>query len=339
MPVLLMTLIITSILATLFYQHQKDIARGTQQLHSDQALLLALSTESLTRELLSRDAQTSNTDHLQETWAQPLPPMAVDGGEVVACLTDAQSRLNLNNFAYYDAERWSADSASDEGSFLHLWGNMRSYFVSQRLIVENPIRLSAARLVDYVDANSSVIDRNGAEDDAYRLKTPSRRAANTHLTQLAEVAQVDGFTSNDISLLQNYVSVLPRSTKVNVNTATPEALLTLHSALDPSSVLLITRSRPFSSLEEFYRTTSSVLNIPNEKLASEIPSNLISLQSSFFQLDATITIGVATLQLNSLVYRASSNDVRVLSRTLQTIPRLESADALYLQPCLIKTEA
>ena len=94
---LLMTSIVF-ILGNIFYRHQINVAHQTLSIHEDQAFLLALSAESWARQLLEEDFNDSKADHFAELWAQAIPAMPVDGGMINGCISDLQSRFNLNNF-------------------------------------------------------------------------------------------------------------------------------------------------------------------------------------------------------------------------------------------------
>ena len=63
---IILMLAITLIMTNIFYRHQIDVSQATASLHTDQALLIALSGEGWARELLeedSRNPQTNQSDH------------------------------------------------------------------------------------------------------------------------------------------------------------------------------------------------------------------------------------------------------------------------------------
>lgn len=104
---IILMLAITLIMTNIFYRHQIDVSQATASLHTDQALLIALSGEGWARELLeedSRNPQTNQSDHYGEIWAQAMPLLPVEGGTLTGCISDLQSRINLNSFSSYTAE-------------------------------------------------------------------------------------------------------------------------------------------------------------------------------------------------------------------------------------------
>ena len=70
-------------------------------MHQNQAYFLALSAESWAKQLLDEDADESAFDHYNELWSQAIPAMPVDGGLINGCISDMQSRFNLNSLVKY----------------------------------------------------------------------------------------------------------------------------------------------------------------------------------------------------------------------------------------------
>ena len=68
----------------------------------DQGFQVALGAEAWAADFLKKDLQDSQTDHLGEVWARPLPPLPIDGGTVEGRLEDLQGRFNLNNLVNTD---------------------------------------------------------------------------------------------------------------------------------------------------------------------------------------------------------------------------------------------
>ena len=58
---IVLMLAITLILTNIFYRHQIDVSQATMALHTDQALLIAMSGEGWAREILEEDSRNSAT--------------------------------------------------------------------------------------------------------------------------------------------------------------------------------------------------------------------------------------------------------------------------------------
>ena len=94
---LILVMSVVIIMGNIFYRHQINIAQTALSLHQDQASLLALGAESWARQLLDDDDKAY--DGFDETWAQAIPALPVEGGLLNGCISDLQGKLNLNNFA------------------------------------------------------------------------------------------------------------------------------------------------------------------------------------------------------------------------------------------------
>lgn len=85
---LILMLAVVMALANIFYRHQINVAQATSALHGDQALLLAISGENWARDLLSEGLDDPDVDSFDEDWAQAMPLMPVDGGQLSGCISD-----------------------------------------------------------------------------------------------------------------------------------------------------------------------------------------------------------------------------------------------------------
>ncbi len=102
-----------------------DLRRTAGLVALDQGWHVALGAEAWAIEVLKDDYKDSpEIDHLGEAWAQPLPPLPVDGGEVRGALEDMQGRFNLNNLV--NAEREPDDANVERFQRLLMFGRARS---------------------------------------------------------------------------------------------------------------------------------------------------------------------------------------------------------------------
>ena len=81
----------------LAWDNSLDVRRTTVMLYRDQAMQIALGAESWVIGILHQDLQDTQTDHLGEIWAQELPGLPFEGGEVFGRVIDLQGRFNVNN--------------------------------------------------------------------------------------------------------------------------------------------------------------------------------------------------------------------------------------------------
>lgn len=233
------------------------------------------------RAVLSDDLRIGSVDHLGEPWALKLPPMQVENGELVGEIVDQQGLFNLNNLV-----------AEGKINVVQL-----ARFRRLLALLALPDEL-ADTLADWLDEDGEPQPRNGAEDGYYLALNPPYLTANRPLTDVAELALVRGFDDNVRARLRPYVTALPRSTTVNVNTAPPEVLAAAIDGLDLGSAQVLAAQRE----RAYYRSADDFLRRlpPSAQAAGD---NTISVSSDFFVATLTVTIGGAQAKGKALLAR------------------------------------
>jgi general secretion pathway protein K len=228
--------------------------------------------------LLARD--TNQTDHLGEPWAQPLPPLPVEDGMLAFTVQDAQGRFNLNNLLQSNGTV-SVDNIA----------------IFQRLLIALGLDpgLSGA-LRDWLDSNDTVDSSGGAEDIEYLSLPQPYRTAKQPLQSVDELRLVKGFTAKTVERLRPYVTALPVSTKVNINTAPDQVLAALTnlpaSALKP--VLDSRVSQPFTDCTQL-----------NGRAGATAPATLCDIKTGYFLVTIDIRYGRLQRLTEALIGRAS----------------------------------
>jgi general secretion pathway protein K len=165
-------------------------------------------------------------------------------------------------------------------------------------------------LLDWLDADIEVRFPQGAEDDTYLGREPPYRAANAPLTDISELRLVAGFTAEVIDRLRPYVTALPETTELNVNTAPALVLATLAEGMSLAEVESLVQERdeePFADLETFKAHQAFA--------GRELPGVGLALRSRYFRLHGTVQVGRAQLWLNSLLHRADDQQVGLVARS------------------------
>jgi general secretion pathway protein K len=232
------------------------------------------------RAVLTDDRRSSSVDHLGEPWALKLPPMRVENGELVGQIVDQQGAFNLNNLV-----------TSGQVSVAQL-----AHFRRLLAILGLPAELADA-LVDWIDSDSEPQPRDGAEDAYYLALDPPYVAANRPLIDVAELALVRGFDDIVLARLRPYISALPGSTAVNVNTAPAEVIAAVIDGLDlgDAQVLVAQRDRAyFRGFDDFQRRLPRGL---------EAASGDISVGSDYFMASLRVTVGGAQASGKALLQR------------------------------------
>ncbi len=234
------------------------------------------------RAVLSDDRRLSNVDHLGEPWALRLPPMSVETGELAGYIEDQQGLFNLNNLVR-------------DGKL-----NLAQHAHFQRLLSTLGLPTALANtLTDWLDADNEPQPQGGAEDDFYLALQPPYLAANRPLTDLAELALVQGFDDDARARLRPFVTALPRFTTVNANTASPEVLAAIVEdlGLDGARDLVAQRERSY-----FRDRTDLFRHLPKGALVS---AEDISFSSDFFM--ATLRVSIGGAQAHGMALLARGN--------------------------------
>lgn len=289
---LLVVAIVTVIATGMASRQQLDIRRSGNVLDHDQAYLFALGVESWGRSILSQDRRDNSVDNLAENWATVLPPLSVEGGNVAGHIEDMQGRFNINNLVK-DNKPNAVDMQRFERLLKHL---------------ELKPTLSQA-VIDWLDSDSERISMDGAEDSEYMVHNPPYRAANGMISSISELRLINGFTKDSIERLSPFISALPAYTNININTASPEVLMTLADGLSATDAEAMTEdrgTRGYTDLQKFL--TSPTIKSRN------IPADGLGLNSNYFMVDAASRFGKGQVRLLSLIHRTDDNKAKTLVR-------------------------
>ena len=322
---IVLMLAITLILTNIFYRHQIDVSQATMALHTDQALLIAMSGEGWAREILeedSRNPQTNQSDHYGEIWAQAMPLLPVEGGTLTGCISDLQSRVNLNSFSNYNGGSLQAElNHVDNMGLAKTWLNLLDLLE----IPASPAR--AATIIDWLDPDSTIVNSFGAEQPDYDGLQPSRVVANERISDTTELADIVGYRVQEVQLLLPWMAALPFSTPININTASEELLFAMGGNYATRFVDMIAENRPFSDIGQFHSELDTYLgfvNLSNTSAniskSSQIWKNLLSVNTEFFQLYLEVAIGEARIEVTSILQRRQGVPTIVVARTMVMVP-------------------
>lgn len=231
--------------------------------------------------ILAKDAKDSQNDDLTEDWAKDLPPLAVEGGQVVGRIVDAQGKFNLNNLV-----RAGKPSPPDIGAFRHL---LQSHDL-------NPDLTDA--VLDWIDADSDA-GAAGAEDiDYLQLKTPYR-TANQPLQSVEELRLVRGFTREMVDKLRPLLTALPQPTATNINTADKKVLAAVFYTLPTSAIDTLEKDRPYADQAKLAAKLQEVA------AGNTLPPAHYGVQSSYFQVEITTLFGRYQRTTEALIQRGA----------------------------------
>ena len=289
---------IAAIIATAMMSRQNfDTRRTANIIHRDQAIAYALGAEYWAGIELSKDAKQNKFDHLQERWAYDVPPLPIDGGYVNGKLEDLQGRFNVNNLIDTNGQ---VDQAY-----------LEQY---QRLLAALALDPAIAdATVDWLDPDQDETIPNGAEDPMYTGFVPAYRTADRPISNITELAAVNGMDRISFEILLPHVTALPGRTAINVNTATVQVLQSLGPNIDLSTAEGLVEVREGGGFADISGTFAPLV-------APDLAQAGFSETSEFFQLKAVVQIDTVRVSLFTVFYRVSgSGEVTPILRSLGTI--------------------
>ena len=271
---------------------QVDMRRTGNLLNGEQAYAYAVAAENWAYVILRRDRKETEHDSLDEDWATALPPISVEGGFVNGRVEDLQGRFNLNNL--------SGGGGEEATIQLDYYKRLLDILGLEEALVP--------ALQDWIDADINATFPDGAEDDEYLLADVPYRAANRPLVDISELRLVKGYTPDVLAVLEPHVTVLPATTFININTATPVVLQALHADMEESDVEQLIEDRdeePFTDIKAF---------LAHDALAGLELLVDVDIKSDWFNVQTDVSIGRGLARLESRMLR-DEDKLRVISRT------------------------
>jgi len=292
----LMVALATMLAVDVGYQGFLDQRRSGTLFALDQGYQIALGAEAWAADFLKRDLQESQTDHLGETWARPLPPLPIEGGAVEGRLEDMQGRFNLNNLVHTD-------------------GTPNPTTVKQLERILGMLEIEpnwATAMADWIDQDTQPGFPDGAEDTVYTGMDPPHLAANMPVTRVSELLVLPGFGPERFAKLKPFVSALPVGTPLNVCTA-PGVVLdalsedTREFSLNPDDLGNRRKNACFPTLEDLRGSLG-------DAAYTELKNSLTE-SSAYFRATVWVTIGTTQFTLYSLLARGGAGSVRPALRS------------------------
>ena len=289
---MLITALSASVAAGLAWDNALDMRRSMLMLHRDQAIQVAFGAESWVQGILRDDLADSDTDHLGEIWATPLPGLPIDGGELFGQLEDMQGKFNINNLIGQNGE---------------VHQESLEQFTRLLLALGLDVRF-AGITADWLDANQDAAFPDGAEDPIYSTMIPPYRTANQLLSSTSELSAISEMDKATFDTLSPHIVALPGRTAINVNTATGPVLQSLGENLSLSDIESLLSNREDGGFTDIESTFAAVVT----------PDMLTQLEdsTSFFQLKVIVRIDNVRITYFSLLERGPRGDVTPILRAL-----------------------
>jgi general secretion pathway protein K len=279
---MLLAALAATIAASLLWQQQRWAGEYERRRDQVQAQALALAGIQWARQIVFENAPATLV-HLGQPWAFRLPSTPIENGSISGYITDAQSRVNVNDVGA------GQNVAAARAILQRLFGEVGA----------PPGFLSA--VTDWIDADNTSI-QGGAEEDAYYLsQSPPRLVANAPLRRVAELLSVRGADLALVTRLRPFADALDAPTAINVNTAPPEVLVAAVGGLDTESAAALVANRattPFASIADFRA------RLPRSNL--DVDETMLSVKSDWFAVSIEARQGDTTARARALFKRSTT---------------------------------
>ena len=155
--------------------------------------------------------------------------------------------------------------------------------------------------MDWIDEDFDIRYPDGMEEnyDTYRV-------ANREMADTSELLLVHNVTEEMYARLEPYITALPATTTININTMSEAVYESLGEEVGSASKFIEERKKdPYSSIEDFI-----------ERLQLPIEVEGLSVSTNYFRARGQVVQGEQAFNLNSLIYRGDDGNTRVVNRSL-----------------------
>ena len=297
--------LVATLAAAALWQQWRSVEVETSERARVQAAWILVGALDWSRLILSEDGRSGGPDHLAEPWAVPLQEarlstfLAAGDGDGVqdnttdtrdaflsGQIVDAQSRLNVMNLV--DGDKVSATALVRFGRLFELLGLPRA---QASVLANQMLRATSTRADDSAPLMPYRVD------DLVWLGLPAPMVA----------------------VLAPYITVLPISTPVNLNTASAEVLYASGAADDLAAAQTLVAARQnthFKNAKDALKLVSDGSDNPN--------INDFAIASRYFEVRGRLRLEQTIVEERSLVQR-DGNTVKTLWRERGAIAGLDEA--------------
>lgn len=322
------TLVATLAAAALWRQWRATEVEAAERSRLQASLVLAGALD-WSRLILAEDGRTGGADHLAEPWAVPLAEakltsflaadknVASDALEglpdafLSGSITDAQSRLNLRNLVDASGRPVLRAVAATRKLFdlLDLPPGQVDTLVQQMRRA-----LLAGGGVTQTQSTTTGTDGTATAGSA-TASTPSETQASTASTDDAgasegaplmpqRVEQLGwlGLPADTVAAIAPYVTLLPASTPVNLNTASAEVIFAAVDQIDMAGarkLVEVRRRKFFSDLAEASQQLSSATDV-------QLTPGQVGISTSYFEVRGRLRMDRYWVEEASLLHRTGT---------------------------------
>ena len=274
---MLVVVMVTTVAVSILHEEKYTIRKVSHIQLMDRSRLYALGLEDWARLFLRDDREDSEIDSLDEDWATSIPGLPIEGGYLAGYLEDEQAKFNLNSLVVSD-----------------LWVERFRRLCRQLEVDESFI----PALMDWIDDDFEVRYPDGMEENY-----SDYRVANRELTDISELLLVHNMTPEIYEKLMPFITALPATATINVNTMPEVIFRSLAEEGDVSQFIEEREADAYSSVDDFI-----------ERLQLPLDPEGLSVNTSYFRAHGQVVQGDQSFNMNTLIFRDERGLTRVLNR-------------------------
>ena len=290
-------------------------------------LNMASSGVNLAAAILVKDKKDSNTDSLQEDWADSekiseiLADIPFEDGGIALTINDELGKIQLNSLVQFP------EGHNFNESQRAMWERFLSLLMYKNEAFEDMDPMTIINSIkDWLDSgdDDAITGLNGAESDFYQDLDPPYPCKNGPFTYIGELALVRGVTpelfqgAGGEQGLSKYITVfgMTKSSnnsftyegKININTADLPTLVAILPSGNEDLAQAIYEYRLETSESTYIHDLSSPTWYKNVPGAGDIKidPNLITTSSDFFRIESTATLKEMKIKVTTVVKRENN---------------------------------
>jgi len=290
-------------------------------------LNMASSGVNLAAAILVKDKKDSNTDSLQEDWADSekiseiLADIPFEDGGIALTINDELGKIQINSLVQFP------EGHNFNESQRAMWERFLSLLMYKNEAFEDMEPMTIIDSIkDWLDSgdDDAITGLNGAESDFYQDLDPPYPCKNGPFTYIGELALVRGVTpelfqgAGGEQGLSKYITVfgMTKSSnnsftyegKININTADLPTLVAILPSGNEDLAQAIYEYRMETSESTYIHDLSSPTWYKNVPGAGDIKidPNLITTSSDFFRIESTATLKEMKIKVTTVVKRENN---------------------------------
>ena len=280
--------LVATIAASAVWQQWRNLEVEGAERTRVQAAWLLLGGLDFSRQILRHDARTSGgTDSLTEPWSVPLAEARLS-----TFLQATNNQTNVDDATIDAAQAFLSGAVVDAQARLNI----------RNLVSSNALQLPAQRQFERLFERLGLprAELTVLSQQALAALRSEGKAANAPLLPRTykELAWW-GLSPATLAALEPYVTLLPQTTLVNINTASPTVIWAAVDGLDFAAAQQIAQMR----MTKAFETTADLKQrFPNNQ-ALAAANGLLDVRTAYFEVWARLRFDSLVVQEKSLVYR------------------------------------